>query len=97
MDNLKFDRVNLNKLDVNTGDIERSANYGIGYTIVWEPKPFDVCQNKDRYGAYLEDIICVCIDRLNILQVSKYKSEEYEEITKKLYECLNILKEKSEA
>lgn len=98
VDDEKMERLNISKLDTNTGDIERSVNYGMGYTIVWEPKPFDVGYNKEsRYGAYLEDVICACIDRLTTLQVSKYKADEYAKITQKLYECLAILKNKAGA
>lgn len=94
-DNAKYNRINVNKVDVN-GDIRTSVDYGFGYSINWEPIPFDVVKNSDdRYGAYLEDIICACINRINVLQVSKYKSEEYEEVKNKLFDALNILKAKS--
>lgn len=94
--NDKYGRININKVDPTSGDIESSSDYGFGYTINWEPVPFDVLKNNDsRCGAYLEDIICACIDRLSVLQISKYKSSDYEKIKGKLFEVLDILKEKS--
>lgn len=96
-DNSKYNRVNINKVDVLSGEIKTSVDYGFGYCINWEPIPFDICQNnKERYGAYLEDIICSCIDRISVLQVSKYNSEEYNVVKEKLFDALNILKEKAE-
>jgi hypothetical protein len=79
-----------------SGDIETSVNYGMGYSIIWEPQPYSDSLGENRYGAYLEDILCACIDRIDSIQISKYSAEEYDEVKKKLLESLDILKNKAE-
>lgn len=80
------------------GKVEKNIDCGIGYTICWEDQPFQASDEKtQRYGAYLQDIICRCIDQADFIQkTTANANEKYNIVKDKLMQALTELKNISE-
>lgn len=79
------------------GKVEKNIDCGIGYTICWEDLPFEACDGKEqRYGAYLQDIICRCVDQVDLINKTAYKNEKYDIVRDKLMQALAQLQSISE-
>ena len=87
----------VKKLSIN-GKVEKNLDCGIGYTICWEDEPFQASNEKNqRYGAYLQDIICRCIDQVDFIKkTTPHASDKYDIVKNKLMQALNQLKNISE-
>ena len=87
--------VGIKKISLN-GDISANVDYGIGYTICWQNKPYSAISAKDqRVGAYIQDIICRCIDQADFM--NKFTQEKkFEQVKTKLFEALSILQNSNE-
>lgn len=74
------------------GQVSKNVDYGIGYAICWQDVPYKVnSQKNQRYGAFLQDIICRCIQQADFLNKTCQSDVKYEQVKGKLFQALAIL------
>lgn len=83
----------VKKIDSN-GSVVFNVDYGVGYTICWENNPYSQELKSNRCGAYLQDILCRCVQQSDFLQKST-NNEIYSQVQQKLIEALQILQNNS--
>ena len=83
--------VGIKKISL-TGNIETNVDYGIGYAIFWQKTPYSDknVQNIQRSGAYLQDIICRCIEQSDFL-FKTTNDKKFDQAKQKLFESLAVL------
>lgn len=95
-----------------SGNPAGGASFGTGFTISWQNGPLgrcecpadhlaqwghrDDCQRKEPNGAFVEDVIAACADRILYYQNSRFFCEENATAVVKLSEALAALNDRTE-
>ncbi len=86
----------INKLDENgvpTGGFVR----GIGIVIAWQDGPLGRdAERKAQTGAYVEDVLGACLERLKYYQSTKYRCPENVLAVSKLEDALQWIQKRTE-
>ena len=79
------------------GFITGGNTYGPGFTIGWQNGPLldDKGKIQQQNGAFVEDVISACMDRLRAFQNSKFRCCENQEAMEHLNKVLNALENRT--
>jgi hypothetical protein len=78
------------------GNPAGGVSTGFGFTISWQNGPMGQGPNRNRNGAFVEDVIAACISRLDYYQSSKFACEENAHAIRHLRTALDALNVRSE-
>lgn len=79
--------INSNWTD-NDGNHQGGQSCGIGFTIAWQRGGLNT---TDRNGAFIIDVLDVCLNQLNYFQNSKFATTENAEAINNLQKTIDVL------
>ncbi len=61
----------------NAGNPDGGTSFGPGFAIAWQRGPLGRDENrKEQNGAFVEDVLEACLDRIKFLNAGKFKCKE---------------------
>ncbi len=78
------------------GNPEGGQAFGPGFAVAWQRGPLGRGEDRvDPNGAFVENVIQACIDRLTFYQKSKFACEENAKALEHLHEAKSVLNKRT--